>query len=105
MSRSILLAAVLALAAGAAQAQPAAPPPRAKAPWGALTDIVGAGEIVLRDVCLPGVLEAKPVGDLAYQQWLVSMPPKSAQAGPADKVWRLASLSAVYAVAWNDGSC
>ena len=95
-----LTLASLVLAAGL-PAQTAEPKP----PYGALTDAVQAGEIVLRDVCLPGILERKVIGTLAEQAYLVGMPPRSANAGPNDKVWRLGSLQGVYAVAWADGSC
>jgi len=106
MMRLGLLVVALGLVAPPALAQESSSPPmRAKAPWGALTDIVGAGEITLGRVCLPGIVERKAIADLAYTEWLVSMPPKSVGASPADKVWRLASLSPVYAVAWGDGSC
>lgn len=84
---------------------PASAQPVDKAPWAALTDSVKAGEIVLRDVCLPGILEQKPIEPLALYERLVPMSPKAANAGPADKVWRLGSISHVYAVAWADGSC
>lgn len=91
-----LLAIALPASAGESKREP---------PYGALTDAVKAGEIVLRDVCLPGILERKAIGELAKQTYLVSMPPRSASAGPNDKVWRLGSLQGVYAVAWADGSC
>lgn len=99
---SLCLAIVLVLAAPAAAETPAE---KGLAPWGALIDVVRAGEIVLGDVCLPGILERAPIETLALNERLVSMPPRSAGAGPSDKVWRLGSLSAVYAVAWADGSC
>ena len=106
MNRTAILTVAVWLAAAPAFAQgQGAPPTRAKAPWGALTDIVGAGEIVLGRVCLPGIVEHQAIPDLAYAQWLVAMPPKAAGATPADKAWRLASLTPVYAVAWGDGSC
>lgn len=88
-----------------AVATPAAAQPKDKAPWGALTDPVKAGEIVLRDVCLPGILERKPIESLAGYEHLVAMPPGAARARPGDRVWRLGSTSQVYAVAWADGSC
>jgi hypothetical protein len=96
------LAATLAIAL---TATPAAGQPQDKAPWGALTDVVRAGEIVLRDVCLPAILEKKPIDELAHFERLIELPGKAANAGPNDKAWRLASLSPVYAVAWADGSC
>lgn len=77
----------------------------AKPPWDALTDTVGAGEIVLQNVCLRGVVESKPIEPLALHERLVHMSPGAAGAGPSDKVWRLASINPVYAVAWADGSC
>jgi hypothetical protein len=88
--------------AGAALAQA---PARDKAPWGALIDAVGAAEIVLRDVCLPGILEGRPIDQLAEYERLVAMPSSAANAGPSDRVWRLGSIRHVYAVAWADGSC
>jgi hypothetical protein len=83
----------------------AAPPAQDKAPWAALTDPVKAAEIVLRDVCLPGIIERKDFAQLAEFERLVAMPPRAANAGPKDRVWRLGSIRAVYAVAWDDGSC
>ena len=61
MSRAVrVLDVVTACATGsAAAAEP--PPMQDKAPWGALVDEVKAGEIVLRDVCLTGILERKPI--------------------------------------------
>jgi hypothetical protein len=100
-----LAATCLAIALPAWAQPPERPAVREKAPWGALTDSVAAGEIVLRDVCLTGIAERKPIEPLALYERLVSMPPRSANAGAADKVWRLASIVPVYAVAWADGSC
>jgi hypothetical protein len=108
MVRAPRLAAVvtcLTIALPAWAQPPERPAVREKAPWGALTDSVAAGEIVLRDVCLTGIAERKPIEPLALYERLVSMPPRSANAGAADKVWRLASINPVYAVAWADGSC
>lgn len=83
----------------------AAPPAQDKAPWGALTDSVKAAEIVLRDVCLPGIIERKDFAELAQYERLVAMPPRVVNAGPKDRVWRLGSIRHAYAVAWGDGSC
>jgi hypothetical protein len=108
MDRTVRLAVVttcLALALPAWAQPPDRPAVREKAPWGALTDSVAAGEIVLRDVCLTGIAQRKAIEPLALYERLVSMPPRSANAGAADKVWRLASINPVYAVAWADGSC
>jgi hypothetical protein len=105
MTPSTLAGLALALAiAGPALAQ-APRPPTDKAPWGALTDTVAAGEIVLRDVCLPGILERRPLAELALYERLVEVSSRAANADGVDKVWRLANLNPVYAVAWADGSC
>lgn len=104
-TRILAAAACLSLATPASAQTPPKPQLQDKAPWGALTDSVAAGEIVLRDVCLPGIVERKPIEQLALYKRLVAMPSKAANAGASDKVWRLASISPVYAVAWADGSC
>lgn len=101
----LVVATSLVIALPAWAQPPDRPAVREKAPWGALTDSVAAGEIVLRDVCLTGIAERRPIEQLALYERLVSMPPRSANAGPSDKVWRLASINPVYAVAWADGSC
>lgn len=100
MLRTLCLILALLPASTAALAQA-----RDKAPWGALTNSVAAAEIVLRDVCLPGILERRPIGDLALYERLVPAPGALSAAKPGDEVWRLGSLAQVYAVAWQDGSC
>ena len=99
--RALVATACLGLPAQASAQTPA----QDKPPWGALTDVVAAGEIVLRDVCLPGIVEHKNIEQLALYERLVAMSSKAANAGASDKVWRLASINPVYAVAWADGSC
>lgn len=95
---SVILAALLSPAAAAAQ-------PQDKAPWAALVDGVAAAEIVLRDVCLPGILERKSIGELARYERLTPMSRGLPATKPGDQLWRLGSLTQVYAVAWQDGSC
>ena len=70
-----------------------------------LIDGLKAGSIALGRVCLPGILEARPIEDLAKAEGMTSMPPSSVGAGPNDRTWRLSLTEAVYAVAWADGSC
>ncbi|TAJ74660.1 MAG: hypothetical protein EPO51_00975 [Phenylobacterium sp.] len=107
MLRHICVAAAFcATVSGPAGAQGSGPAAsRDSPPFGALIDSVEAGEIVLRDVCLPGILNRRPIEELALYERLVAMPSRAAGAGADDKVWRLGSLSPVYAVAWADGSC
>jgi hypothetical protein len=104
-ARLVTAVATACLALPACAQPPERPAVREKAPWGALTDSVAAGEIVLQDVCLIGIAERKPIEPLALYERLVPMSPGAAHAGPSDKVWRLASINPVYAVAWADGSC
>jgi hypothetical protein len=108
MRRILIVTAAAGLllpASGVAAQAPTPPAARDKAPWKALTNGVEAAEIVLRDVCLPGIAEGKDIAPLAEYEWLVAMPSKVVRAGPADRVWRIGSIRHVYAVAWADGSC
>jgi hypothetical protein len=54
-ARLVTAVATACLAPPAWAQPPERPAVREKAPWGALTDSVAAGEIVLRDVCLTGI--------------------------------------------------
>lgn len=85
---------------GAAGAQTVARAPGAES-YSALVNVVVAGEVALRDVCLPGVLERKPIPALAQSARLFAVP---AAAG-GDRVYRLASLSLVWLSEGADGGC
>lgn len=76
-----------------------------EAPGAVAVDGVAAAEIVLRDVCLPGVVERKPVGDLAASGGLVSITRGLPATKPGDQLWRLGSLTQIFAVAREDGTC
>lgn len=103
--RSTGVAAMLALTlCGGAAAQTVDRAPGADS-YSALVNVVMAGEVVLRDVCLPGILERKPIGALAQSARLLAVPSSSARAGASDHVYRLASLTPVQAVEWADGTC
>jgi hypothetical protein len=68
MRRSLgpaIVAVATSLASATLAQSQGGPPALVKPPWGALVDIVGAGEIVLGRVCLPAILEHKPTPDLA----------------------------------------
>ncbi len=92
-----MLAGALAAPCGAAAAK--------EAPYDALLKPTRAVEIVLTGVCLPYILDGKPADQLARDERLVAMPPKSVGAKAGDRVWRLGSIQHVNAVAWADGSC
>lgn len=103
--RRTLVALTLATLPGAAAAQNPPSGAQDKAPWGALTDSVEAAEIVLRDVCLPGVAEGKDIAALAHYEHLVEMPPNALGSKRADRVWRMGSIRSVYAVTFPPGTC
>lgn len=104
-SARLAAAAALSLSlGGAAAAQTVDRAPGADS-YSALVNVVVAGEVVLRDVCLPGILERKPVAALAQSARLLPVPSRSAGAGAGDSVYRLASLTPVQAVEWADGTC
>ena len=76
-----------------------------KAPWGEVIDPVKAAQIALRDVCLPAVLDARPIEPFAKANRFVRTPPKTVQAAKDDKVWQVGGVAKVYVVARADGSC
>lgn len=74
-------------------------------PWAELVSTRKAFDYVLREVCLPAVAEGRSIGELAKYNILAG-PVGGVGGAPKDvKTWRLASLTAVDATDWNDGSC
>ncbi|MDO8411177.1 MAG: hypothetical protein Q7S93_14075 [Phenylobacterium sp.] len=65
-----------------------------------------AGELLLRDVCLPAILEQKSIGKLAISVGGLSVAANLYGAGRDDKAYRLGPITtAVYVIDWADGSC
>ncbi len=79
--------------------------PQHKPPWGEVVDPVKAAQIALREVCLPAVLDARPIEPFAKANRFVRTPPKTVQAARDDKVWQVGVHAKVYVVARADGSC
>jgi hypothetical protein len=97
-------AAVISIAANAAQAQDR-PRPDDHPPWKALTSSSAALKVVFDEVCLSAALNDRSVEALAIERHLVEVKPKLAGFSGDVRTWRLASLSPVYVVAWADGTC
>jgi hypothetical protein len=103
-SISGLLAVAVALCAGGAHAENK-PLPLEPAPWAALTSPDAAVKVAFEKVCLPAILDGRPVGPIAVANRLLKVDARQAGATSADEAWRLASLGRVFVVAWSDGSC
>ncbi|WP_312165377.1 hypothetical protein [Phenylobacterium sp.] len=54
---------------------------------------------------MPAIAEGRSLDELTSAQRLSPMPPRSANVGASDRVWRMGSLRGVYAVGWSDGAC
>jgi hypothetical protein len=98
-----LLAVAIATCAGEALANDK--PPLEPAPWAALTSPEAAVKVAFEKVCLPAILDGRPVGPIAVANRLLKIDGREAGATAADEAWRLASLGRVFVVAWSDGSC
>lgn len=54
---------------------------------------------------MPYIFDRRSFESVAEYEYLLPVASRAANAGANDKVWRLASLNPVYAVAWADGTC
>ena len=97
---TVLLAAAGLLIAPAASAQQRGP-----APWAALTSPTAAMEVVFDRICLAALMEGRSIDDLAYENHLVSVNPRSTGSPTAERAWRLGSWSTVYVMALPNGAC
>ncbi|HZV85032.1 MAG TPA: hypothetical protein VFF48_08610 [Brevundimonas sp.] len=95
----VLAAASLMLAAPAT-AQERGPPP-----WAALTSPTAAMEVAFDKVCLAALMSGRTIDDLAYENHLVSVAPRTTGSPTAQRAWRLASWSQVYVMALPNGAC
>lgn len=95
----------ITLLAHPAIAQPAAEaPPKPRSPLS--LDTYEAAEVLLRDVCMAGKFDRKPIAELAAQQGALPFEAKRYGGGPQDKVFRLGpTRTQVYVVDWADGTC
>lgn len=65
---------------------------------------MATARVALGRVCLPAILESRPVESLAKAAGMAPIPATAVSAGPADKAWGLANPEATV-IAWSDGSC
>jgi len=97
---SAILATASLMIASAATAQERGP-----APWVALTSPTAAMQVVFDRICLTAVMEGRSIDDLAYENHLVSVSPRSTGSPTAERAWRLGSWSSVYVVVLPNGGC
>ena len=104
MARSFaLLCSILTLGACAS-----APPPSqgdGAPPWSSLTSPTAALTVVLDEVCLPAILEGRPISALAEARYLRAVPPRSTGSSQAVAAWRLASWHEIYVMELPNGGC
>lgn len=67
-------------------------------------DEVATARVALGRVCLPAILEARPIETLAKAAGMAPIPATAVGASAADKAWGLSNPDAI-AIAWTDGSC
>ena len=81
------------------------PPGDGSPPWASLTSPTAALTVVLDEVCLPAVMDGRPVGDLAEARYLRPVPPASTGSPMAVAAWRLASWHDIYVMELPNGGC
>jgi hypothetical protein len=98
-------AAFTGVACAALLVQPAAgQSPKPRSPLS--LDAHEAAEVLLRDVCMAGKFDRKPIAELAAQQGALPFEAKRFGGGPQDKVFRLGPIrTQVYMIDWSDGTC
>lgn len=103
---SLVAGFALSLAAPAfAQVQGGAGEGRARPPWSSLTSPTAALRVVLDEVCLPAILEDRPIGPLAESRYLRPVSPRSTGSPQAVAAWRLASWHEIFVMQLPNGGC
>lgn len=74
-------------------------------PWSSLTSPTAALKVALDEVCLPAILDGRPIGDVAEESYLRPVPPRSTGSSQAIAAWRLASWHNVYVMQLPNGGC
>lgn len=100
MHRTIAIAAIALTLAG-----PAAGQERQPEPWGALVSPTAAMRVVFEKVCLTALKDGRSIEQLALDNHLRAVRPRTTGSPTATGAWRLPSYSEVYAMALPDGAC
>lgn len=74
-------------------------------PWNSLTSPMAALKVALDEVCLPAILDGRPIGEVAEARYLRPVPPRSTGSPQATAAWRLASWHNVYVMQLPNGGC
>lgn len=97
-----LVAAGLMLSACASSSAPA---DDGSPPWESLTSPTAALKVVLDEVCLPAIMDGRPIRELAEARFLRPVPPASTGSPTAVAAWRLASWHHIYVMELTNGGC
>ena len=74
-------------------------------PWSSLTSPTAALKVVLDEVCLPAILEDRPIGELAEARYLRPVSPASTGSPSAVAAWRLGSWHTIHVMELPNGGC
>lgn len=74
-------------------------------PWSSLTSPGAALTVGLDEVCLPALLEGRPIGEVAEARHLAPVAPRSTGSSQAVAAWRLGSWHQVYVMQLPNGGC
>lgn len=74
-------------------------------PWSSLTSPSAALKVVVDEVCLPAIIENRPIGELAEARYLWPVPPASTGSPSATAAWRLGSWHRIYVMQLPNGGC
>lgn len=74
-------------------------------PWSSLTSPTAALTVVLDEVCLPAVMDGRPIRELAEARYLVPVSPASTGSPSAVAAWRLGSWHNIHVMALPNGGC
>lgn len=100
-----LMAAGSAAPAAFAQSPAEQQAPPSRPPWSSLTSPSAALRVVLDEICLPAILETRPLGPLAESRYLRPVAPRSTGSAQAVAAWRLASWHEIFVMQLPNGGC
>jgi hypothetical protein len=94
------------LLSGCASSSSSAPPiGDGSPPWSSLTSPTAALTVVLDEICLPAIMDGRPIRELAEARYLRPVPPESTGSPSAVAAWRLASWHHIYVMELPNGGC
>lgn len=105
MIRSLASLVCVALSVSACASSPQTARGDGTPPWSSLTSPTAALTVALAEVCLPAMIEGRPIGEVAEARYLVPVAPRSTGSSQAVAAWRLASWHDVYVMQLPNGGC